>query len=255
MANAEKHKTSIARKIANAILWVVVLLYFPIVMPFVNAEKALASCTQVKTKINNSDDDVLLTTKELAAEIKRNFPNLEGTRLDDINLAEIESRIAKSPAVASCEVFPTAGGTLHIEVSQREPIMHVFSGDGSYYMDANGYLFPAQKGMHANAVVVNGYVNRAIDHSQLIEICNFIRDNKFWRSQIEQIYVDERQEFILVPRVGNHLIYFGKTNNMERKFDSLHALYSDGWEPHEWNLYSKVDLRYAGQIICTKRKL
>ena len=66
------------------------------------------------------------------------------------------------------------------------------------------------------------------------------------------VYVNEKGDFVLVPRVGSHLIVFGGIDDMEEKCAKLKALYERGWEPREWNCYKTVNLKYKGQIVCTK---
>ena len=70
---------------------------------------------------------------------------------------------------------------------------------------------------------------------------------------IDQVYVTRKHEYVLIPRVGNHTVEFGTAANLEEKFGKLRRLYKNGWEKHEGNVYSKVNLRYEGQIVCTKR--
>lgn len=253
MNEAKNTKGSIWRKMMRLIIAAFALLYYPIVLAFVSDDKAEIECTKVKVKVNNDSEDVMITEKDLEQIVLRSWPALKGTKVNELNLNDMEKTIELSPVVKKCEMFTTPGGVLHVEVTQREPLMHIFAGGGSYYMDSEANKFIAQRGMKANAIVVNGSVNSAIDDSGLISLCQFIRDDSFWRAQIEQVYVTEKQEFILVPRVGDHIIEFGKTDRMEEKFDNLLALYQKGWKPKEWNLYKKVNLKYKGQVICTKR--
>jgi cell division protein FtsQ len=87
----------------------------------------------------------------------------------------------------------------------------------------------------------------------LILLSKTIYDDPFWKAQIEQVYVDQHGEFILAPRVGDHLIEFGNINDMSIKFRNLKALYKQGWDTREWNLYKRINLKYKGQVVCTKR--
>ncbi|MDD7724102.1 MAG: cell division protein FtsQ, partial [Bacteroidales bacterium] len=107
--------------------------------------------------------------------------------------------------------------------------------------------------MRAHTLIVNGHVNSMISHDDLIALCRFISRDDFWSAMIEQVYVTKQHEYILVPRVGNHVVEFGKANDIERKFDDLKTLYKKGWDKHEWNVYKKVSLKFSGQIVCTRR--
>ncbi len=241
------------RRIGRVTAMAAMVVYFPLTMSFVNAERAATTCEGVVTKINNSSDNVLITEKGLGQIIRANFPDLEGMPLSEMNLHEMEQIIEKTPVVKRCEIYPTMGGVLHVEISQREPIMRVFTSGTSYYMDATSFRMTAKGDMRATCVVVNGNVGALLEAQELIDMCNYINSSKFWRAQIEQIYVTDRCEFVLVPRVGDHIVEFGGIDNMVGKFESLYALYTRGWQPLEWNLYKKISLKYKGQIVCTKK--
>lgn len=252
MALKTKHTIPMWKKVMNLLLWLVLLAYFPIVMSFVSAEKAEAECVNVVASIENISDDVMITRKVLESKVKHAWPALAGTKLNELNLYDMEREIEKSAVVKNCQMYTTPSGTLHVSVLQREPIMHVFNSSGSYYMDSDKCKITSQSDVRANTVVVNGNVDdKSIN--DLIKICLYLKENNFWRSQIEQIYVTAKHEFILIPRVGDHTIEFGEGDRIEEKFDNLLTLYKKGWQPKEWNLYSRVSVKYRGQIICTKR--
>ena len=111
----------------------------------------------------------------------------------------------------------------------------------------------AIRSYYAHVIVAGGYLGQLDSLSQLVTLAEWIEKDDFWQAQIEQIYVEEHGEFILVPRVGDHVIELGNLEFLEEKFNNLHALYTKGWELREWNLYEKVSLKYKGQVVCTKR--
>lgn len=233
--------------------WVILLAYFPVALFFVSRAKAAVRCDKIVANVHNDGSNVLMTPDGLLKLVKRDHPELVGSLLDDINYANLEAAVEELPCVRKCEAFPTLGGAVHVEIYQRAPIMRVFCGGGSYYMDENGYKITATSAMRTHILVVNGSVNDMLDHSDLISLCAFINQDDFWRAMIEQVYVTAGHEFILVPRVGNHVVEFGSIDGMRRKFDDLRSLYRHGWEKLEWNVYKKVSLKYEGQIVCTRR--
>jgi cell division protein FtsQ len=80
----------------------------------------------------------------------------------------------------------------------------------------------------------------------------FITADRFWNSQIEQIYVNNKYEIELIPRVGSHIIELGKTENIEEKMANLKLLYRQGFNKLGWNQYVKISLKYKNQVVCTK---
>ncbi len=254
MADAGKQTIRrVAHRVGIAACWVVMILYFPVAMSFVNAEKSEVECTRVMPHVVDNDRSKLITESGLQHIVDRAYPALKGTPVSALNLVEMEQRIEQTPVVKRCDIYYTPGGVLHVSIVQREPIMRVFTQHTSYYMDEESFRIAAEPEMSARTVVVSGNVGSMLDGGDVLELCKFIDEDKFWKSQIEQVYITDKQEFVLIPRVGDHVIEFGTIERMEEKFDLLYALYTRGWKPKEWNIYKKVNLKYNGQIICTKR--
>ena len=82
----------------------------------------------------------------------------------------------------------------------------------------------------------------------------FLHNNKFWDAQIEQIHVLPDRNIELVPRVGDHLVYLGKLDDFEDKLARLKEFYKKGLNKVGWNKYSRINLEFSNQIICTKRE-
>lgn len=233
--------------------WVLMLAYFPVSFFFVSHAKSEIRCQAIKPDVHSDGDNVLITSSDLLNIVKSKHPEMVGTLLADIDYATLEKEVESLPAVRRCEAYPTVGGSIHVNIYQRHPIMRVFASGGSYYMDEEGYKVTATRAMRSHTLVVNGHVNSMLSHEDLIALCHYINDDPFWKAMIEQVYVTRRHEFVLVPRVGNHIVEFGGIEDMKRKFNDLSILYRSGWDKHEWNVYKKVSLKYSGQIVCTRR--
>ena len=67
-----------------------------------------------------------------------------------------------------------------------------------------------------------------------------------------KIYINSKDELELVPRVGGQRILFGTSENYERKFLKLYALYEQGFKKFGWNNYKTINLSYKNQVVCTK---
>ena len=57
----------------------------------------------------------------------------------------------------------------------------------------------------------------------------------------------------LVPRVGNHIIMLGSFDRFEQKLEKLRKFYLYGLNEIGWNAYSKIDLQYRDQVVCTRK--
>lgn len=241
------------RKIVGIIKILLLIAYFPAVMAFVSDEKSNRLCVGFDA-VNYSDDDkALIPEKNLQELVRNRLPKMDGVLLSQINTHDLESIIEKHPVVKKCEIFTTPGGLLHVGIKQREPLLRVFNQGTSYYLDNEGVRVPVSLSHSAYVPVVSGNVNALKSQSDLLTLINFIGDSKFWNAQVEQIHVNSLGEFVLVPRVGDHLIFIGDLSDLDDKFARLKALYRNGWTLHEWNIYKSVSLKYKGQIVCTKK--
>jgi cell division protein FtsQ len=88
---------------------------------------------------------------------------------------------------------------------------------------------------------------------ELFKIATYVDKDAFWKAQIEQIFVTAESELILVPKVGNHTIYFGNTDDMEAKFNKLMVFYKEALSRVGWDKYNSIDLRFRNQIVCKKK--
>ncbi|GAO30989.1 cell division protein FtsQ [Geofilum rubicundum JCM 15548] len=88
----------------------------------------------------------------------------------------------------------------------------------------------------------------------MVKVAGMITGDPFWTAQMEQIYIRRNNEYILVPRVGDHLILLGQPENVEKKLRNLKELYTSGLDPKEWNEYQVINLKYENQIICSRNR-
>lgn len=186
---------------------------------------------------------------------------LKGRKLNDLNTDPIEKKIEKNPWVEDAEVyvgFEKADskffkGGLKVKIDQRDPYYRVIASKGGYYVDKYGSKMPFSILSTKNVLAVSGNVSSEIAKNELPQLLDFIYDDKYLRSLIVQIHIKRNKEVLLVPRVGKHIIEFGKIEDIERKFKHLYALYTEGFVGEDWSRYKKVSLKFNNQIVCTKR--
>ena len=163
--------------------------------------------------------------------------------------------LSKHPLIDEAECYKTPSGKVCVEVTQRIPILRVMSSNGqNYYLDNKGTIMPPDAKCVAHRVIVTGNVEKSFAMKDLYKFGVFLHNNKFWDAQIEQIHVLPDQNIELVPRVGDHLVYLGKLENFEDKLARLKEFYKKGLNRVGWNKYSRINLEFSNQIICTKRE-
>lgn len=121
-------------------------------------------------------------------------------------------------------------------------------------MDAQGHNMSSGNTLYtAHLPVVTGHVTSQYVKTNLLQFGQFIQDDEFWDSMIEQINITEDGAVEIVPRIGDHIVYLGKPELLEEKLERLRIFYEKGLNKIGWNKYTRINLEFSNQIICTKK--
>ncbi len=220
-------------------------------------------CRSINFNIDYNNENFFIEKSDLVEIISDHVTeDVVGKNLTEIRFDLIEDNIKKIPYVASVETFVDIAGDLNIEVKQREPIVRVINKRGvSYYLDDHGEKMPISDKFTSRVLIASGYIEDngltigkvdSLGVNKIYELSNYIRRNPYWTAQIEQIYVDEYKDFIIIPKLGNHEVVLGTLDNMDKKFKDLYIFYNEGLKYAGWYTYKTISLKYQGQIVCTK---
>ncbi len=248
-------------KITKFLLWPTLLL---VLLAFNASKQADLACTGLHVEVNNAQGVYFITTQDVETKLLSRFPALIGTAVKEIDIQAIEELLLQMPHVQGAKVFLGIDGELHAKLSQKTPVARIaFEDGGGIYLDGAGKVMPLSKNFTARVLSVNGAVKKswlklaeAKQDSLLLkiyELAAFIHEDEFLQAQLQQLYVNENQEFEFVPRVGNHIIEFGEINDMEEKFDNLQIFYREGLAYKGWNRYQRISLKFKNQLVCTKK--
>lgn len=244
-------------KIWKAILIIVgitvMTAYLIFALFFVIPTKDESLCNGLKVEILDSRSKQFVSAPSIVQTITKKYPNIVGKKFCDIDLDNIETTILENPMVKNVACYKIQNGNLKIDITQREPVFRVVANLKSYYIDIEGKEMPTSVYYSVYVPVVTGYVNRQFIEDKLFNFIVFLQNDKFLRSQIEQIHVCPNLEIELVPRVGDQIIYLGKLDNYEEKLERLQTFYEKGLNQTGWNQYSGISLKYKDQVVCTKK--
>lgn len=240
------------KKIVIITVTVAAAAYLLLAVFYLNASPPSPKCQGLVIEISDNGYEVL-SEKNIEQQLQRKGFRFKDVPMEKISSIEIEKALRELSVIDECECYKTHRDKVAIRISCKEPILHVFDQSGEYYLDNNGskiksiesaiYL-PIASGEIKNKECIDGLVKMAL----------FLQDNRFWREQTEQIHINQRQEFILVPRIGNHLIELGKAENIEDKLAKLEEFYEKGLNKIGWNKYNRLNIEFDKQVICTKKE-
>lgn len=220
-----------------------------------NRRPAGRACTGLELLIKDSLNAGFITGKELLSLLDKEGLNPVGKQLDEVDTRQMEAALDKHALIDAAECYKTPGGKVCVEVLQRIPLLRVMSDSGEdYYIDNKGQEMPTSTKCTAHLPVVTGHVSKEFATRELYPFGLFLQGNDFWNAQTEQIHVRSDHTVELVPRVGDHLIYLGKLKNYRRKLKRVKLFYEKALNRVGWNKYSRINVEFDNQIICTRRE-
>ena len=214
---------------------------------------------------------MLFRSKErILAMVSNRRDSVLGHPVSTISTDNLEKKISGIREIRSVDVWFDIEGTMNIGIDQRNPIMRVIPDDGGdYLVDDEGIVFRRSAGVAPRLHIVGGDVtitgkmlegvsildtinegNSLRDAYQLIQ---YISGDKFWSAQIDQIYINGKNELELVPRVGSHIVKLGPFEDYSSKLENLALFYEQVMPETGWDSYSVISLEYTGQIVCKRR--
>ena len=242
------------KKILLSALLLLIAAYIVAAVTVFNRKPASQVCQDIRLVIKDSVYAGFITKNEVSAMLKKKGISPLEQPMDRVRTDSIEQVLSRHPLIDRVECYKTPGGSLNIEVSQRIPILRVMSDDGAnYYLDDKGYIMPPDAKCVAHRAVATGRIEKAFAVKDLYKFGVFLQRNPFWDAQVEQIHFLPDGNVELVPRVGNHLIYLGKLNHFESKLERVKVFYEKALNRVGWNKYSRINVEFDNQIICTKR--
>jgi cell division protein FtsQ len=257
------------------IVFIVLLIAYAVVLSgFIGSRERTQKVSALKIRIVDSTQNKFIRSAEIRRLLEQRKYSFFGKESRSVDLSGIEGSLKTQQIFSTVEAFITEPGVLHVEVRQKTPFVRVFNRLGQgYYLDREGNIIPLSRSFSPFVLVASGYIAEPftigqtlniyeVKHDSLLrsrqtiydvyKLAEFITADKFWDSQIEQIYVNNQYEFELIPRVGSHIIELGRAEDLEEKFENLKILYEQGFNKLGWNQYGKISLKYKNQVVCTK---
>jgi cell division protein FtsQ len=248
-------------------LWVLMVSGLLLSLAFVSRQQDQLLCDGIDISIRPDKDhffvDRAMVISLLTHEGKDS--DLVGRPVQQINVSALEAQLERNPFVYNAEVYATVNGTLKVKIYQRKPVMRVMNPDGhGYYIDNRGFKMPLSLQYTSRIVVATGSIAERYGQNdslktevtrELYSLACFLEQDEFWKAQIEQVYVNEKGELLLIPKVGSHTIMIGNTDKLKDKMARLMTFYKEALPKTGWDAYSSVNLKYEGQIVCTKNQL
>lgn len=262
------------RKILNILLWVLLPLLVVIAGIFAqnNYNKRKVKTLNIDIDYQQKGDvNQFLTYADINAFVDRQNDSICNKSVGSVNIESIEKSLNSIPYVLHADAVLSLSGELNLRIKQRRALVRIIDLSGEeFYLDEQARILPLKPFFPSRVIICNGMIkspklyakeynetqlDSIVQNSSLkdiYEMAKYIDADTMLRNQIVQMNMDEKGNFKLVPLVSNHIIEFGKAENIDEKFSKLKVFYTKGLGKHRWNKYKVLNLKYKNQIVCTK---
>jgi cell division protein FtsQ len=239
---------------------VMCMLVFTLIS-FVEKKQCGKVFKNIRITIDNEFDNYFVDEEEVVRILTANSrESIINKKYEDINLKLLEERIKSHKFVEDAQVFKDHKGNLMVDIKQCRPIARVIQPDGPHaYIGIRGNTLTTSEKFTARVVVVEGKFTSTLlqpafllskEGKPYLDFLIRIDQDKFWKAQIAQVSIDPYGEITMYPQVGDEVIFLGKPEDLEMKFERLKIFYKKILPQKGWNRYDLVNLKYKDQIIC-----
>lgn len=232
-----------------------ILTIYALVMAFVMPSTGgSVCCTGTTVDIDDSTDYRFVNKMDIIKFMNSANINPNGLSYKNINLHNLEKKIAEIPFVKEAQCYKSPGGLLCVDIHQRKPILRIKTPTQDLYLDSEGSLMNTSTSFSAYVPVLlsEKTLGKKYLKTEIYEFANYVYNDRFLNLLVEQIYIDAGGNVEMVPRVGSQIIVLGSTEDYQKKMARLKKLYEKGFSKVGWNKYKKIDLTYDNQAVCTR---
>lgn len=210
-------------------------------------------CTIVDVEVINADSTSFVTPQGVLNDLKGQGVKLIGKHMGDIDASDIEEALKLSPYLESADIIKCQGGRVLIRVSQLVPVLRVFDGETSYYVNRAGKQMSASSYYHCDVPIVQGHFTRKYPATRLLPLIDYVESDSLLRSLVTMYQVRDTNNIIIVPDISGHVVNIGNADGFENKFAKLKLFYKQVMPKKGWNTYDTISVKWNHQIVATRR--
>ncbi len=249
-------------KVLLMLLWIGIGIGTGVLLVAAAMHQKTKKCAGIEVEIDGVNGIAYVSKPQIIALLSGGNPNaFVGRPILAIDLEKAEQKLEQNLWIRNAELYFDNKDLLQVKVTEREPVARIFTQSGlSFYVDDTGECLPINNEQVARVPVFTSFpaemnALRKADSIKLLQVRDmgaYMLRNKLWMAQIEQVDL-VGDAFELVPKLGNHMIYFGDATQMEQKFKRLELFYKRIMRNTGWNYYGRIDLSYNKLLIATRR--
>ena len=210
-------------------------------------------CQTVEVEVINADSTSFVTPQGVLSDLDHQGMQFVGRRMADIDASDIEEILSHSPYLEFADIVKCPEGRLLIRVSQLLPVLRVFDGDQSYYVNRAGKRMDASVYYHTDVPVVQGHFSDRYPATRLLPLIDYVESDSLLRSLVTMYCVRDTNNIIIVPQISGHVVNMGNASGFENKFAKLLQFYREVMPKRGWNTFDTISVKWNHQVVATRR--
>ena len=209
----------------------------------------------VEVKTETGGEPLFLTGDRITDELARRGIQLRGKRLDSIDLRKIERTLLSMPIYKRAEAFiAPSSSSVQIRLTEKHPLYIVQEASGkSYYVTQGKGTITVNPTFAAYLPIVSGAVDLKMATGPVYDLMAALREDAYFTDYFGQVYVDETDGIVLIPRIGTTRVIMGRESNWSEKLRKWRIFAESVLPKRGMNAFSYVNLDYGTQIIARSR--
>lgn len=211
-------------------------------------------CQRVEVTIDNADSTQFVTPQGVIAELAKLGFKVVGKPMWQIDASRIEQALLRSEYLEKAECVKATGGVLMIRASQLVPVLRVFDGDQSYYVNRHGKRMVATASYHADVPVVQGHFTLQYPATRLLPMVEYVESDSLLRSLVTMYTMRDSDNIFITPAIHGHVVNMGSATDYEAKFRKLMLFYRKVMPAKGWDNYDTISVKWDHQVVATRRQ-
>lgn len=197
------------------------------------------------------ESNLFITQEAVSKLLIQNQSTVGNASKEILDLNKLETALNANPTIQSAQVYVTVNGQLKAEVYQKKPIARVQTKPVAYYVDNAGGYMPLSSNHAARVPMVTGFVKK--DSLQNIyQVAKKIANDAFLKKHVIEIMQEPNHSISLKLRNANFVVSLGGLKQLDKKINNLKVFYKKALKENKLQQYSKVNLQFDNQVVCTK---
>lgn len=246
MMNAEKVRNYVLLPFAVALL----------VAAFVwsSLQSAGARCESMHVTVEKGQTPTFVTEQFVDGEIRKHDLSPVGSLMKDVDLNRIEQFFSQADYVESVECYSRDNNSVQLDIVPVQPVMRVFDGDESYYMNRVGKRVHPNPGYFTDVPVVYGNFGNDFNPGRLLPMLEYVERDTLLRDLVSMVWVRDSNNVFIVPSIAGHVVNMGSPDGYVSKFAKLLRMYREVLPVKGWDMYDTITLKWDHQVVAAKRR-